>query len=142
MLVCSDRNFNETKHIIQAIETFEYEISEVIFMSNPKDDSGNDHIQKTAKEWAVKNKIKAVPFKIDWKNIKVPNADVQTNKFGKYNKNAAIHCKEQMMDYCDGVISIDDSYEVKKAKEADKYVHVYKIRDNKDESEYEHYFWG
>jgi len=142
MVLSDDRNFKDKKHIKQAIETFEYEIEEVVFMCSGKGDGGNDEIQTTAKEWAVENGKVATPFKIDWNNTKVPGAVIKKNKFGEYNQKAAVHCKEQMMDYCDGIIFINDCYDVKKAEKEDRYVHVYDLDANKSESEYEHDFWG
>ena len=131
MIACSDRNFKDKKHLFKAIDSFEYEISELVFMSSGKNDDGSDSVQKLAKEWAITNSVSVTPFKIDWNNIKVPGADVQTNNYGKYNKNAALYCKDQMLDYCDGLISIDETFDSKKAEKADKYVHVYKMQDNR-----------
>lgn len=141
MVVCGDREFNDKKHVYNALENFPEDIQEIVFMA-AKGGSGSDSTNELARQWAEEGGVITTPFMIDWNNVNVPGAEVATGKFGKYNKRAAIHCKEQMMDYCDGMVVINDSFEHRKFDEDGKFVYLYKVDDNRSDDEYDIDFWS
>lgn len=83
-------------------------------------------VDKLGEQWAHENKIKVKIFEPEWNNIKRAGAKVETNQYGKkYDKLAGFHRNEQMADYGDILIAINEGsngtdYMIKVMKERNK----------------------
>lgn len=96
-------------------------------------------VDKLGEQWAHENKIKVRIFEAEWNNIKREGARIETNQYGKkYDKLAGFHRNQQMADYADVLIAINEGtngtdHMVKTMKEQNKTFSEIKINE-KDEN--------
>lgn len=129
LIIFGDSQINNLKVVEEALNSFNIDISKIKEVAVDTD-KGMDVL---GSDLARKHKLKKREFKIDWKNIDVPNAVIKENKFGKYNSAAAGMKDQQIADYVDIclVLSVngDESHTsscLYKIKKAEKTIYTYK----------------
>lgn len=129
LIIFGDSKINNLKVVEEALESFNIDITKVKEIAIDIDKGAGE----LGSELAKKHKLKQKEFKIDWKDISVPNAVIKENKFGKYNSAAAAMKDQSIADHIDVclVLSIngDDSHTsscLYKIKKAEKPIHTYR----------------
>lgn len=82
VIICGPRDFKDYGELKKAIKASGFDITEIVHGAATGADS-------LAGDYANEFGIKCVEFPADWNNIKVPDAQIAENAWGKkYNKNA------------------------------------------------------
>lgn len=135
--IVGDRNVTDYGVIEKAVKQSGFDITEVV-------SGGAKGVDSLAVEWASKNGIPYTEFKAEWDNIRVKDAVVAVNKWGrKYNKMAGFQRNQKIVDYADAIIAIQPNGPtsgtqdtVKKTKKAKKTLFYYE----KSDEDYEYQF--
>lgn len=140
LIIFGDSKINNLRVVEEALQSFSIDISKIKEIAVDTD-KGMDIL---GSDLAHKHKLKTREFKIDWKNISVPNAVVKENKFGKYNSAAAGMKDQQIADHIDIclVLSVngDESNTsscINKIKKAEKTIYNYKGSESQVKSDEE-----
>lgn len=98
---------------------------------------GAKGVDTNAKKFAAYHKIKFKEYLPDWKNIKIKDAIIRQNQFGKYNAKAGLNRNSLMAKDADILLSIWDGqskgteHMINCMKELNKPYHVYQIEEEK-----------
>ena len=127
LLIAGSRSLMGVELINKAINEANFsDITEVVH-------GGAVGIDTAAGWWAKDNNIPVKVFKADWKNIKIKNAIVRENNYGKYNARAGIDRNEKMGQYADVLLAVWDGkskgtiHMIEYMKELNKEVFVYEV---------------
>lgn len=100
-IVCGPRDFFDSDVVFAAIEKSGFNISEIVSGAAKGVDTIGEH-------WAREKNIPVKQFVPDWNNITSAGAVVKTGQYGPYNAKAGFDRNQQMAEYAEAMIAIDD----------------------------------
>lgn len=132
--IVGPREITDYKVVVDAIKASTFKITEVV-------SGGAKGIDSLAEKYADDNGLEKTVFEALWNDLSHPDAVIKTNAWGKqYDNNAGFRRNQQIVDYCDAMIAIDNGSSgtgdsIKKMKLTDKPLYIHSLI-NKSETNY------
>lgn len=143
LCIAGSRDLYDYSLIEKAIQMHDIQLDDIKEIIS----GGAKGVDSNAEKFAKFHKIKFKEYPADWKNIKVKDALIRQNKFGKYNAKAGLVRNEAMSQKADKLLAITNGssgteHMIECMKKLNKEVFVYKINppEKKQEVEGKDYF--
>ena len=124
--IVGPREVEDYQVVLDAIKASTFNITEVV-------SGGAKGVDTLAEQYAEDNNLKMKVFPADWNDLSHPDADIRTNNWGKqYDSRAGFRRNQQIVDYCDAMIAVDNGSagagdSIAKMKKTDKPLYVHSL---------------
>lgn len=128
VIIAGSRTINDYSLLLKAISDSGWakDITEVV--------SGRARgVDSLGERWAKEKGIDVKPFPADWKNVKVKDAIIRQNSYGRYNAKAGLDRNQKMAEYADKLIAIIKNNSsgtadmIERMKKLNKEVYIYEV---------------